>query len=53
MAYKRGKCGSNDRFYFLGLKKITADGDCSYEMKRSLLLGRKAGTNLDEVKVTA
>ena len=33
-------------FIFLG-SKITADGDCSYEMKRRLLLGRKAMTNLD------
>ena len=33
---------------FLGFK-ITADGDCSYEIKRPLLLGRKAGTNLDSV----
>ena len=29
--------------------KITADGDCSHEMKRSLLLGRKAMTNLDSI----
>ena len=29
--------------------KITADGDCSYEIKRLLLLGRKAMTNLDSV----
>ena len=33
---------------FLG-SKITADGDCSYEIKRPLLLGRKAMTNLDSV----
>jgi len=33
-------------FIFLG-SKITADGDCSHEMKRRLLLGRKAMTNLD------
>ena len=33
-------------FIFLG-SKITADGDCSHEIKRSLLLGRKAMTNLD------
>ena len=32
-------------FIFLGFK-VTADGDCSYEMKRTLLLGRKAMTNL-------
>ena len=35
-------------FIFLGLK-ITADGDCSHEIKRCLLLGRKAMTNLDSV----
>ena len=35
-------------FIFLGLK-ITADGDCSYEIKRHLLLGRKAITNLDSI----
>ena len=35
-------------FIFLG-SKITADGDCSYEIKRHLLLGRKAVTNLDSV----
>ena len=29
--------------------KITADGDCSYEIKRRLLLGRKAMTNLDSI----
>ena len=33
-------------FIFLG-PKITADGDCSYEIKRRLLLGKKAMTNLD------
>ena len=33
-------------FIFLG-SKITADGDCSHEIKRRLLLGRKAMTNLD------
>ena len=35
-------------FIFLGCK-ITADGDCSHEIKRRLLLGRKAMTNLDNV----
>ena len=35
-------------FYFLG-SKITADGDCSHEIKRRLLLGRKAMTNLDSI----
>ena len=35
-------------FIFLG-SKVSADGDCSHEIKRSLLLGRKAMTNLDSV----
>ena len=35
-------------FIFLG-SKITADGDCSHEIKRSLLLGRKVMTNLDSL----
>ena len=35
-------------FSFLG-SKITADGDCSHEIKRHLLLGRKAMTNLDSI----
>ena len=35
-------------FIFLG-SKITADGDCSHEIKRHLLLGRKVMTNLDSV----
>ena len=35
-------------FIFLGFK-ITADGDCSHERKRHLLLGRKAMTNLDNI----
>ena len=35
-------------FIFLG-SKITADGDCSHEIKRCLLLGRKAMTNLDSM----
>ena len=36
-------------FIFLG-SKITADGNCSHEIKRRLLLGRKAMTNLDSIK---
>ena len=35
--------------FILGASKITADGDCSHEIKRCLLLGRKAMTNLDSV----
>ena len=38
-------------FLFLG-SKITADGDCSHEMKRHLLLGRKAVKNLDSILKT-
>ena len=37
-----------DFIFFFG-KKITADGDCSHEIKRHLLLGRKAMTNLDSI----
>ena len=35
--------------FILGGSKITADGDCSHEIEKSLLLGRKAVTNLDSV----
>ena len=35
--------------FIFGGSKITADGDCSYEIKRHLLLGRKAMTNLDSI----
>ena len=41
-----GNNRSSDRLYFWG-SKITADGDCSHEIKRHLLLRRKAVTNLD------
>ena len=37
------------RLYILGGSKITADGDCSQEIKRRLLLGRKVMTNLDSI----
>ena len=40
--------GNSERLYFLG-SKITADGDCSHEIKRHLLLGRKVITNLDSI----
>ena len=40
--------GNSGRLHFLG-SKITADGDCSHEIKRYLLLGRKAMTNLDSI----
>ena len=36
-------------FIFLGGSKLTADGDCSHEIKRRLLLGRKVMTNLDSI----
>ena len=42
-----GNNGTSDRLY-LG-SRITADGDCSHEVKRLLLLGRKAMTNLDSI----
>ena len=35
--------------FILGGSKITADGDCTHEIKRCLLLGRKAMTNLDSI----
>ena len=35
--------------FILGGSKITADGDCSHEIKRRLLLGRKVMTNLDSI----
>ena len=37
------------RDFIMGGSKITTDGDCSHEIKRSLLLGRKAMTNIDSV----
>ena len=40
--------GNSERLYFGG-SKITADGDCSHEIKRCLVLGRKAMTNLDSI----
>ena len=42
------RCGNSVRLYFGG-SKITADGDCSHEIKRCLLLGRKIMTNLDRI----
>ena len=43
-----GSSGSSNRFHFGG-SKITADGDCSHKIKRHLLLGKKAMTNLDSI----
>ena len=48
MANRRGKGGSSDRFPLLG-SKVIVDGDCSHEIRRCLLLGRKAMTNLGSV----
>ena len=48
MANRWGHSGNSVRLIFLG-SKITADGDCSHEIKRFLLLGRKAITNLDSI----
>ena len=48
MANRWGNNGNSDRLY-LGGSKMTADGDCSHEIKRHLLLGRKAMTNLDSI----
>ena len=46
MANSWGNNGSSERLHFWG-SKITADGDCSHEIKRQFLLGRKAMTNID------
>ena len=48
MANRWGNSGNSVRLY-LGGSKITADGDCSHEIKRHLLLGRKVMTNLDSI----
>ena len=45
---QKGKKWKKTDFIFLG-SKITADGDCSHELRRHLLLSRKAMTNLDSV----
>ena len=44
-----GKQWKQCQTLFLGGSKITADGDCSHEIKRCLLLGRKVMTNLDSI----
>ena len=48
MANRWGKVETVTDFIFLG-SKITVDGDCSHEIKRCLLLGRKVMTNLDSI----
>ena len=50
MANRRGKVEAVTNFISLG-SKITADSDCSHEIKRCLLLGRKAMRNLDSVLI--
>ena len=49
MANRQGNSGNNWQTLFWGGSKITADGDCSREIKRRLLLGRKVMTNLDSI----
>ena len=48
MTNRWGNNGNRDRLYFLG-SEFTADGDCTHEIKRCLLLARKAMTNLDSI----
>jgi len=48
MGNKWGNSGNSVRLHFWG-SKITADGDCSHEIKRHLLLGRKVMTNLESI----
>ena len=48
MVNRWGNNGRSDRLYFLGLQNH-ADSDCNHEIKKSLLLGRKAMTNLDRI----
>ena len=48
MANRWASNGNSGRLYFWG-SKITADGDCSNEIKRYLILGRKVMTNLDSI----
>ena len=49
MAKRWGRKGNSDRLFILLGSKITADGDLSHEIKRCLLLGRKAMINLDSI----
>ena len=48
MGNRWGNSGNSVRLYFGG-SKITADGDCSHEIKKHLLFGKKAVTNLDSI----
>ena len=49
MANRWGNNGNSERVYVLGGSKMTADGDCSHEIKRYLLFRRKAMTNIDSI----
>ena len=49
MVNRWGNNGNSERLYLAGGSKITADGDCSHEIKRSLIFGRKVMTNLDSL----
>ena len=49
MGNRLGNTAETVSDFILGDSKITADGDCSHEIKRHLLLGRKAMTNLDSM----
>ena len=49
MANRWGNSGNSERLSFFFGSRITADGDCSHEIKRRLLLGRKVMTNLDSI----
>ena len=49
MANRWGSNRNSDRLFILGGSKITADGECSHEIKRHLLLGRKGMANLDRI----
>ena len=48
MGHRWGNNGNSERLYIVG-SKIIADGDCSHEIKRCLLLGKKTMTNLDSI----
>ena len=49
MTNRWGNNGNSVSDFILGGSRITANGDCSHEIKRCLLLGRKAMTNLDSI----
>ena len=49
MANRWGNNGNSEKLFFEGGSKLSADDDCSHEMKKHLLRGRKALTNLDSI----